>query len=58
MITESLTMARDEFTRNGHYELRRTKKRGRRRRREGGVKRGKWGKLELNEGKDRKNVRL
>lgn len=54
VITLSMTMARDQSTRKGHYELRGPKKR-RTSRREGGVK---WGKLELDEGKDRKNVRL
>lgn len=46
-------MARDRARRKGQHEQRRTKETAKRRR-EGGVKRGKWGKLELKEGKDRK----
>lgn len=51
-----MRMARDRARRKGQHEQR-TKETAKRRR-EGGVKRGKWGKLELKEGKDRKNVRL
>lgn len=52
-LPESMRVARDQARRKGLHEQSRTKKRAKRRR-EGGVKRGKWGKLELEEEKDRK----